>query len=349
MKRIIATDCEQHLLRGARFIDVRAPIEFAAGSIPGAVNLPLLSDDERHQVGVVYKEQGQAAAVALGHTLVQGSVKDARVQAWLTELKAHPEAILFCFRGGLRSQISQTWLAEAGASVPIVEGGYKALRTYLMETIERLSSRLQFQIVSGPTGSGKTAYIKASGQAFIDLEDLAKHRGSAFGALEEPQPNQVNFENAVALELLKLAHLRTPILAEDESAMIGHRLIPVTLFERLRQSERLILNVPIESRVEAIFLDYVLNSKLGLRNDVSQFDSFRSSVRAISRKLGGERTQEILADMDFAQAQFESGQGLDSNRVWIRKLLEWYYDPNYSFARERREKNSGATSKPSDH
>ena len=109
-------------------IDVRAPIEFASGALPSAVNLPLMSNEERHRVGICYKEQGQAAAIKLGHSLVTGALKDQRIDAWRAFMAENPSAVLYCARGVLRSQLSQDWLADAGIICPKVEGGFKSLR-----------------------------------------------------------------------------------------------------------------------------------------------------------------------------------------------------------------------------
>ena len=335
MNKLGSAEFENLLLQSTRFIDVRAPVEYQDGAVPGAVNLPLLTDIERHEIGITYKSQGQSTAIELGHRLVSGSVREARLAVWMNEIKSHPNAVIYCFRGGLRSQIVQSWLTEAGVHRPIIDGGYKALRSFLIQTLEILAESLEFQVVSGPTGSGKTEYINASRRPFIDLEALAQHRGSAFGSFGERQLNQVNFENALALELLRLKKIGEPILIEDESRQIGYRLIPAKLFAKMQASPKLILDIPIETRVENIFNEYILKSKLGKQGHVSQFDEFRNSVRAISRKLGGTRTKDILFDLDLSQKEFEGDQSLVSNRIWIRKLLEWYYDPYYKFAMER--------------
>lgn len=328
MKIIEAKSFGEILVSGAHLIDVRAPVEFSDGAIPGAINLPLLNDDERHKVGICYKIQGQVAAIQLGNHLVTGASKDERLNGWKREILRFPDSAIYCFRGGLRSQTVQTWLSDSGVHAPLIAGGYKALRRFLMESLVACSSKLTFRVVTGLTGAGKTDFLKQSGQAFLDLEALACHRGSAFGAMERPQPNQVNFENALAIALLKLRSVDGEVLIEDESRMIGHCVIPEVLFERMRQSERLALNVDIEERVENIFRDYILNSNLGLRGDLAVFASFRSAVALISRKLGGQRAAEILADLEQSERLFPV-EGLDSNRIWIRKLLLWYYDPLY--------------------
>lgn len=315
------------------FIDVRAPIEFEQGAVPGALNFPLLTNDERHQVGLTYKEQGKEAAIVLGHQIVSGDVRAARTSAWMQQLQTEPQTLIYCFRGGLRSKTVQAWLMEQGLDVPIIVGGYKALRNFFLDAITEYSRSLEFQIIGGPTGSGKTKHLHVSGQPFLDLEALAKHRGSAFGATGEAQPSQADFENALALELIRLSLVATgrgPILMESESRLIGQRAIPDALFARIKESPRMELATSLDERVENIFRDYVLESRLGLSGDVQRFEEFRRSVRAISRKLGGLRTQEILGDLNFAQDEFLRSGDLSPNKSWIRKLLCWYYDPLYS-------------------
>ena len=124
------------LREGAHFIDVRAEIEFARGAIPGAVNLPILTTAEREQVGTTYKRKGQEAAVALGHRLVSGSTREERIARWCAVLQEHPDALVHCWRGGLRSGLATQWIAEAGVAVRLVQGGYKALRHRLLRELE---------------------------------------------------------------------------------------------------------------------------------------------------------------------------------------------------------------------
>lgn len=329
--KIESTNFTSLFLNNKILIDLRAPIEFQSGSIPTALNLPLLTDEERHQVGITYKEQGQSEAIVLGHKIVSGAIKAERVQKWIETIQISPDkSVLFCFRGGLRSQTVQIWLQEEGYNCPIVSGGYKALRTYLMKQILELTEKINFEVVCGPTGSGKTNYLKNSSTAYLDLEFLAQHRGSAFGAFEnQPQPTQINFENKLAVELIKLSQNNQVVLIENESRMIGRRAIPDILFQKIQSSPKIILKVPLEVRIENIFKDYILNSSLGQKGDKNKFSEFRNSVQSISRKLGGLRTQEILQNLSESEKQFEADQNLDSNRIWIEKLLVWYYDSLY--------------------
>lgn len=326
--RIGEGDFAELLSSRTPLLDVRAPAEYQAGSFDQAVNLPLLDDGERHTIGLTYKEQGSAAAIELGHRLVSGELREARMRSWLEHAR-DPHAVIFCFRGGLRSQTVQGWLAERGVSRPLVEGGYKSMRGFLLRALDKLPREIRFEVVSGPTGSGKTEHLRASGRPHLNLEELANHRGSAFGANATAQPSQATFENRVACALLRLAKCGEPVLIEDESRLIGHRAIPPVLFQRLRESPRTVLALPIDLRVENVFQAYVANA-----DHDCMFDRFQSSVRAISRRLGGLRTQEILRDLADCRAQFEESGTLDGNRIWIRKLLEWYYDPTYTASKK---------------
>lgn len=334
------------LLRGTPFIDVRAPIEFAQGALPGAVNLPIMNDEERARVGTTYKQRGPEAAIQLGHKLVSGAVKEARVEAWTAQVSACPDAVLYCFRGGLRSQTAQSWLREAGVERPLVVGGYKAGRTYLISVLQQFAETQDVVVVSGPTGSAKTALVKRAAEFYpsIDLEGLAQHRGSAFGAMTPTQPAQALFENLLAVEVLRTARrfggagLRP--LFEDESRLIGRSVIPEALFVKIRGAKVLYVVETFEQRVQNIFSDYIATSAIGQGSEVEAlavFERYKASTRAISRRLGGLRTEEVLQDLANSEQEFLAGRGLESNREWIGKLLKYYYDPLYTNSFERRQ------------
>ena len=189
----------QWLRAGRTLIDVRAPVEFARGALPGAVNLPLMDDEERRRVGIRYKQAGQGAAIELGERLVGGALKRRRVEAWRGCLAAHPDALVYCFRGGLRSQIAQQWLAEAGIERPRIQGGWKAMRQALCRHTDAAAERPML-VVGGLTGCAKTALVQCAGGP--DLEACARHKGSAFGRHPLPAPAQIDFEHALGRELL---------------------------------------------------------------------------------------------------------------------------------------------------
>lgn len=322
------------ILNRIPIIDVRAPVEFAQGHLPDSINLPLLNDDERKEIGTIYKQLGQAAAIQRGHELISGEVKESRVGAWAQYVSENPQAVITCFRGGLRSQISQEWLAVKGFARPRIQGGFKAFRQMLMNETERLSEQ-KICVVSGATGSGKSLVIQQCYpiRPTVDLEKLAHHRGSAFGGHLEPQPSQVTFENGLAAELLQIEKRfgsTRPLLVEDESRLIGRCAQPEKFFNQLRSSEILFIEEPLDSRVQVTFDDYIVNSPL-------IFSRFEKSLEGISKKLGGLRYREIREDLERSKTEFREHQEINSNKVWIEKLLVWYYDPLYLGSLQRRQ------------
>ncbi len=193
-------------------MDVRAPVEYQKGAFPGTINVPLINDIERQKIGTCYKQQGQKAAVALGHQLVAGQSKADRIAAWADFSRQHPNGYLYCFRGGLRSQITQEWLKEkAGITYPRVIGGYKAMRNFLLQTIEQAVAECQFIVLGGLTGAGKTDVLLKLAHS-LDLEKHAHHRGSSFGKHVLTQPSQIDFENRLAIDVLKNALQVTSVL-----------------------------------------------------------------------------------------------------------------------------------------
>ena len=314
----VAADHDALLRAGCGFIDVRAPVEFAKGALPGAVNLPILNDRERAAVGTRYRQRGQQEATALGEELVSGAVRATRIEAWATFVRAHPECTLYCARGGLRSRIAQAWLAEAGTVVPRVEGGFKSLRRLCLHAIDEAAASLNFLVVGGRTGSGKTAVL-AHAPTSIDLEGLANHRGSAFGERSTSQPPPVGFENALAVELLKLSE-PAAVAVEDESRQIGRLAIPAALYQAMQAAPMVVIEANLDARVENILTEYVLDAP-------NPHEHLPASFARIRKRLGGARHQEIGELL--ATALTEGDPGL--HRQWIRRLLIEYYDPMYDY------------------
>lgn len=305
-------------------IDVRAPIEFEAGYFPQSVNLPIMSNEDRHLVGTRYKEQGQEAAIQLGHERVCGPIKEERVNAWLDFKKTHPAALMYCFRGGLRSRTAQQWMKEAGVDIEIVPGGYKALRRFLMDTIEKEVADRKFMVLAGRTGSGKTAVLKKFAGNFLDLEKHANHKGSSFGILG-PQPTQITFENRIAADFLKQDPNQITVV-ESESIMIGSVLVPRVLFDQMYSSPMIVLERPMEERVSHIVQEYVLESKNSL-----QF--MLDALGRIKKKLGGLHYELIRKQMlEAYEAPLGDGE---AHRPWVENLLKHYYDQFYDRALKR--------------
>ena len=321
-------------------MDARAPVEFSKGAFPGVLNLPLMDDNERQRVGTCYKQHGQDAAIALGHQLVSGQVKAERVAAWAAFAKANPHGYLYCFRGGLRSQITQQWLAEAGIDYPRVIGGYKAMRTFLLETTQQAVAECDFVILGGLTGTGKTDVLVQLSNS-LDLEGHANHRGSSFGKRASGQPAQIDFENRLAIDLLKQRARGTEqFVLEDEGRMVGSCTVPLALYQGMQQYPLVWLEDAFEDRVERILRDYVVNLCAEFTALHGEDEGFRlyaerllQSLSNIQKRLGGERYQRLVAIMQAALDQQRSGT-VALHRDWIAGLLREYYDPMYAYQRE---------------
>jgi tRNA 2-selenouridine synthase len=289
-------------------LDVRTPAEFAQGHIPGARNLPLFSNEERAEVGTLYRQQGRPAAVLRGLALV-----GQRLEAMGAELAARsadaPGASLrlTCWRGGLRSA-SVAWLAEQlELPVVVLEGGYKAWRRWVLDLFER---PWPLRLLGGRTGTGKTELLLALrdlGAAVVDLEGLANHRGSSFGALGlPPQPSTEHFENLLAAELTALEGAAT-IWLEAESSQVGRCRIPAGLWQQMKQAPVLEVRRPLEQRVEHLVAIY----------GVQERQALAEATRRIARRLGPQRTAlalEAIERGDWAGA--------------CRQMLD-YYDRCY--------------------
>lgn len=336
----VIEDLAALVLSAQPLMDVRAPIEFQEGSLPLAKNLPLMNDADRAAIGKRYKDAGQDEAILLGLKLVSGEHKAERIAAWQQFALQHPTGALFCFRGGLRSRISQQWLyAETGIAYPRVSGGYKALRRYLLDELTLLPQRYQAYVLSGRTGSGKTKLLQTI-QASIDLEQLAKHRGSAFGAFVTAQPSQIDFENALAIQLLKqLAKGKTRLVFEDESRNIGSVHVPNNVFFSLKAAPLVLLETSQAERLELTYQEYIPEMLQAFQQQIADpeqaFKAFShyllSSLAKVQKRLGGVRYAEALEQMQLALAQqAKTGNG-ELHQAWIEFLLNDYYDPMYDY------------------
>lgn len=336
MKIITENDYKDILIQKKSVIDVRAPIEFEQGTVPAAINLPILNDSERELIGTVYKQQGSEAAVKLGYEIVSGENKTAKVQAWAKAIKNNPDILVMCFRGGQRSQISQKWILDAGFDISRFEKGYKHFRQWILDQYLNYSNTQSMRILSGTTGSGKTKLIKQLMNQYpvVDLEGLANHKGSAFGKEMTEQPSQADFENRLVQVILIQNNKFTDkyILFEDESRMIGKRQLSEAFFLKLRESKVILMKISIEKRIDNIFDDYVTltHIKNGTPEQaLVQFQKYIDNTNQISKRLGGLRAQEIIADLEACKKDYLESIGLEKNKIWIEKLLVWYYDPLY--------------------
>ncbi|MEH6568235.1 MAG: tRNA 2-selenouridine(34) synthase MnmH [Halioglobus sp.] len=330
-------DYRSVLLGDVPMMDMRSPGEFEQGAFPCAASLPLMTNDERARVGTCYKKSGQQAAIALGHQLVSGESREQRMAQWRHFTSTHPNGYLYCFRGGLRSQTVRDWLRDEGIDYPLIKGGYKAMRQFLLQELEQCVEQANFVLIAGKTGTGKTRVIEQLPRA-VDLEGRAGHRGSSFGQLLEPQPSQINFENLVSIDLMKLlAGGDHQVFLEDEGHLIGRRSLPHVLLNRMKEAPMFVVEHSLSERVEIVIADYVLD--LGQRfarahgEEGSQLHraKLQADLHRIRKRLGGERYQQISSLLDGAfELQWSSGN-VSSHSSWIEALLTTYYDPMYEY------------------
>lgn len=317
-------------------IDVRAPVEFAQGALPGAINLPLMVDEERHQVGIAYKQQGQEAAIQLGKRLLSGEVKQARVSAWQAYLHEHPEALIYCFRGGLRSQIAQQWLEESGISRPRLEGGWKAMRQALCARIETAAIQPML-VIAGLTGCAKTTLINQLDNG-LDLEAYAHHKGSAFGRRPEEPATQINFEHALAKRLLGLTE---GLVIEDESRQIGNSNIPMSFWRALQKAPRVRIEMPLDWRLDQIQQDYIIDLERAYAARHGAYQGWELMQKQLSnalirlgKRLGNARLQRLQRLQALAFKEHAQGNP-QAHEAWLAPLLTEYYDPLYRYHLEK--------------
>jgi tRNA 2-selenouridine synthase len=326
------------ILNDIPLMDVRAPIEHIKGSINNATNLPLMTDREREQVGTCYKEQGQENAIKLGRELVTEQKQRERTKQWIEFCNNFPKGYLFCFRGGLRSRITQQWIQESGVNYPYIEGGYKALRRFLIDELELSVATLPMMLISGRTGCGKTRLLKQLPN-MVDLEGLAHHKGSSFGATIDPQPALIDFENSLSSAFLKHRHKhKRTVFLEDEGRLIGSLTLPLSLKTKMTTLPHIELTTDIEQRIDFAIEDYVdaLLASFQLNTSEAQAlealaDRHRQSLTKIRKRLGAERYVEAQALLENAISLQVNQNTTSGYRDFIHLLLTQYYDPMYDY------------------
>jgi tRNA 2-selenouridine synthase len=295
----------EEVKRGTPVFDARSPKEFLDGHIPGAFNLPLLNDEERHEVGITYKNEGHEAAVRLGYRLVGHKFID-YIEAARSMAKDNT-VCLYCWRGGMRSNTMAWLLNSVGLKVYLLEGGYKQFRRWCLNQFEH---PWPLMVLSGKTGAGKTEILhelRKYKESIIDLEALVNHRGSAFGGLGLPnQPTQEFFENTLAWELSNCKGAKR-IWMENESRFIGRLRIPDPFFDQASKAGLISIDRSLEGRARRILKEYGVFDK----------ELLIEKTRSITKRMGGDR---VKASVDALEAGDSMG--------WVLPLLD-YYDRNY--------------------
>ena len=289
-------------------IDVRAPVEFFKGHVPNAINIPLFEDFERAEIGTLYKQQGKDTAVNRGLEIV--SPKMTLFVNQVKSLSKNKKAFIYCFRGGMRSN-SFAWLMNtSGLNTCIMQGGYKAFRNYVLEYFDR---ERKIILLGGKTGSGKTDILKklkTKSLQTLDLEGLAHHKGSAFGAINEQRQNpQQVFEHNLFDGLWLLDETKNVVL-EDEAQTIGFNKLPHGLWLQMKQAIIIKIEIPFELRVQKLVEDYT----------TVNIEALKSCVVKISQQLGTLNTKLCLQHLD------------DNNLSDVARLSLLYYDRAYEFS-----------------
>ena len=337
MSRPNTKDYLNIFLNDIPLLDVRADVEFVKGAFPSSQNIPLLNDEQRCLVGTCYKEKGQDAAIDLGYELATDEIKESRLATWREYVAKYPTGYLHCFRGGLRSRISQEWLAESGIEYPIVQGGYKAMRTFLLEELQKNIRERTFVMIGGRTGSGKTHVLKNLSN-HVDLEGIAKHRGSTFGATIQPQPAQIDFENEISIEILKQIHAhKSPIFIEHEGSRIGHIHLPLELHTAMvNRNPLVILETKTEERIAVCIQDYITEPYRDFQEAYGELahekysETILGNLFQIQRRLGGDRYIVIKEQFTAALEKLKLGDSSGFEEP-ILSLLRDYYDPMYDY------------------
>ncbi|GKX67284.1 tRNA 2-selenouridine(34) synthase MnmH [Inconstantimicrobium mannanitabidum] len=345
MKKLsITNDFKSIVLDDIKLIDVRAPIEYEKGAMLNSINLPILSNEERHIIGICYKEKGNEEATKLGYQIVSGKIKENRVTSWVKCFEEDPNTMIYCFRGGSRSTIAQTWIYEAtGKDIVKLDGGYKAFRNYLIDSLEPENINSKPLVLTGYTGSGKTKVLNKLKNS-IDLEGIAHHRGSTFGHYITPQPTQINFENNLAYSIIKHGDKNYKhIILEDESKNIGKSFIPKNFYNYFQSGDVVFLTATVEERVENILEEYVINGQRDHMKAITErelaletwLNDMIASMERVKGKLGGDRTKVIIEELKLAYNNQIATNSIDRHRNWIELFLTNYYDPMYRHSIEK--------------
>ncbi len=293
-------------------IDARSPAEFALDHIPGAINCPLLDNEERHIVGTLYKQQGAFEARRVGGAMAAANLAR-HLRTHFADRPARWKPLVYCWRGGLRSGAMVNWLRLVGWDAQQLAGGYKSWRHHVIAQIETLSPQLPLVVICGATGSAKTRVLQAlaaQGEQVLDLEECACHKGSVLGDLPgQPQPTQKGFETRIAAVLEQLDP-RRPLYVEGESRRIGRLTVPPPLLARLRASPCVEIVAPPQARLAYLLRDYAY---LG------------DDRPALVRQLGLLR--EMHNRETLARWQKWAGQG--ELHPLFEELMTLHYDPHY--------------------
>ncbi len=298
----------------SEIIDVRSKSEFASDHIPGAINLPVLNDAERAQVGTIYK-QSPFTARKIGAALVSKNISQHLSQHFAAKEKNY-YPLVYCWRGGQRSNSLALVLTQIGWRVTLLEGGYKTYRAYVRHQMEHLPQKFTYQILCGLTGSGKTHILhqmSQRGAQVLDLESLANHRGSLLGQEWEdkpsPQPSQKYFESLL-LRQLQSFNPHQPVWVESESLKIGEVYLPQSLWLKMKQASCVEIELPVTARVQFLLQEYP--------HLVTHPEILKAKLEKLKSHCGWEKLSMWYQLIDAGKWE-----------LLVQDILQFHYDPTY--------------------
>ncbi|MGR3763220.1 tRNA 2-selenouridine(34) synthase MnmH [Rossellomorea sp. NS-SX7] len=295
--------CQEDLV----FVDVRSPSEYEDMTIPGSINIPVFDDEERAEVGTLYKQVSKEAATDRGLEIFS-----AKLPAFIKQFKELPgEKVVFCWRGGMRSKAAATFLDLMGIKPYRIQGGVRAYRHWVMKQLESLEMKPKAYVLNGGTGTGKTAILhelKNQGLPILDIEGLADHRGSVFGAIGMSPVNQKTFDSLLIKEVKGLQQAPF-VMFEAESKRIGKILLPPFLLNKKEEATHIFIELPIEERIAHILKEYKL---------YEHHEEFVEAFRKIKRRIHSPVANTI--EEELKRLNYEAV---------LELLLEYYYDPRY--------------------
>jgi len=302
-------------------IDVRSPSEFAEDHIPGAINLPVLDDAERAEVGTIYKQVCPFTARKTGAALVAKNISHHLIEHFASKDKDY-RPLVYCWRGGQRSNSMGVVLTQIGWQVTVLQGGYKTYRAYVRDQLQQLTEQFTYQLLCGLTGTGKTYILHQLAQRgvqVLDLEGLANHRGSLLGEAWEgkpaPQPSQKYFESLLLHQLRSFDH-NQPVWVEAESNKIGQVYLPQSLWQKMKQASCVEIQLPLAARVLLLLQQYP--------HLLTHPNVLKAKLQLLKSRHGRQKLNEWYKSIDTGQWE-----------TLVKDLLESHYDPTYSQSMNR--------------
>lgn len=320
-------------------IDVRTPGEFKSTAVPNSVNLPLLTEDECHAIGIHFEGDTSIGVIEFAEDSINIVPTPKVIVTYKKFREKHPNAVLSCSKDGRRSAVIQQNLYEHRQwQIPIVEGGICSLNKFLIDESEYLGCKTDFFLLSGKTGSGKTRLLRKLPNT-LNLEGLANHRGSAFGQVATKQPGQINFENELTYAQIQLSkdHARR-VLIEDENQYIGSIHLPKHLYDKMSHAPIILMEVSHQSRLNTSLQEYVIDTLEGYRayyGEEQAFSLYRQSIldslKKIRKRLGEDCYKKLRVLAGNALNQQERTGSVEAHIPWVETLLHDYYDPMYEY------------------